>query len=190
MRCSVVIPALNDDEALAQLMPRLNGYEIVVDDTLGLARAIKKGIERAKGDMVAVMDCDGYQPPEMLPDIFRMLEGCDLVYASRDTWPMGLHGLFTNLGNAAARLALRLNVRDITGGYWAAWKRRLLELPDSVWTGYGDYTISMLSEAKRRQWNVALTSFTPGQRTVGDSHTRVFHHSLQYIMRIGRESLR
>lgn len=186
MRDSVVIPALNDDEALALLLPQLEGYEVIVDDTVGLARAVRRGIERATGDRVAVMDCDGYHPPEALPFLFRLLDEVDLAYASRDRWPPGLHGRTTAMGNWLGRMALGLNVRDVTGGYFAAWRHKLLDLPDSVWTGYGDYGMAMLFHAKYRGWNMALPDFTPGQRTVGESHTKTFRHSLQYAMRMWR----
>lgn len=186
MGCSVVIPALNDDEALSLLLPKLApyGYEIVVDDMVGLARAVRRGIERATGEKVAVMDCDGYHPPEVLPLLFRLLDECDLVYASRDRWPPGVHGMVTAMGNWVGRMALGVDVRDVTGGYFAAWRHRLLELPDSVWTGYGDYGMAMLVQARYRRWTVALPDFTPGERVAGNSHTRVLAHSIQYTRRI------
>jgi dolichol-phosphate mannosyltransferase len=46
--------------------------------------AITAGLEAAKGDLVAVMDCDLQDPPELLPDLLAKLrQGHDFVLARR-----------------------------------------------------------------------------------------------------------
>lgn len=46
--------------------------------------AVHAGIKAAQGDMVAVMDSDGQDPPELLPEMFRLLgEGHDVVNCIR-----------------------------------------------------------------------------------------------------------
>jgi dolichol-phosphate mannosyltransferase len=57
---------------------------------IGLSRnfghqiAISAGIDYASGDQVILMDSDGQDPPEVIPDlIHKMDEGYDVVYAKR-----------------------------------------------------------------------------------------------------------
>ena len=57
---------------------------------IGLSRnfghqiAVSAGIDYASGDQVILMDADGQDPPELIPDlIVKMNEGFDVVYAKR-----------------------------------------------------------------------------------------------------------
>lgn len=77
-------------------------------------------------DVVVEMDADGSHAPEQLPEILAALESADLVLGSRyvpggavTDWP--LHRLLlSRFGNRYTRWALRLPLRDATGGYRAA----------------------------------------------------------------------
>lgn len=80
----------------------------------------------ADGDVVATMDADNTQPPELLPQMMQRLESnrCDVVIASRYQTGSQCHGLsglrrFMSFG---ARVLFRLahpipDVRDYTCGY-------------------------------------------------------------------------
>ena len=94
----------------------------------GLGRAYLDGFEwgRARGyDALIEMDADGSHQPEALPAILDELVAADIVLGSRwvpggrvVNWP--LHRRLLSLGgNAFARLALGIDVRDATGGYRA-----------------------------------------------------------------------
>lgn len=57
---------------------------------IGLSRnfghqiAVSAGIDYASGDQVILMDADGQDPPELIPDLIsKMNEGYDVVYAKR-----------------------------------------------------------------------------------------------------------
>ena len=57
---------------------------------IGLSRnfghqiAVSAGIDYASGDQVILMDADGQDPPELIPDlVHKMNEGYDVVYAKR-----------------------------------------------------------------------------------------------------------
>jgi dolichol-phosphate mannosyltransferase len=46
--------------------------------------AITAGIEHAKGTRIIIMDGDGQDPPELIPDLYKKsLEGFEVVYATR-----------------------------------------------------------------------------------------------------------
>jgi dolichol-phosphate mannosyltransferase len=92
----------------------------------GLGAAYVAGFRwaRARGyDAVAEMDADGSHAPEELPSLLDAARGAEVVIGSR--WMPG--GRVVNFrwhrvalsrgGNLYARLALRMPVRDATGGY-------------------------------------------------------------------------
>mgnify|MGYP003671185145 CR=1 FL=1 len=123
---SVVIPAKNEEQGLAVLLPRLIEFYpeieiIVVDDgsedstvkiaqdlgvsvishpySQGNGAAIKTGARHASGDLICFMDADGQHDPA---DIGKMLEELetkkfDMVVGARDTGSQA--SLFRGIGN-------------------------------------------------------------------------------------------
>lgn len=91
-------------------------------------------LERDYG-VVVEMDADGSHRPEDLPRMLLALEDADLVLGSRwvpggsvVNWPRR-RLLLSRGGNTYARLALGVDIRDITGGY-RAFRRHTLEVLD------------------------------------------------------------
>jgi dolichol-phosphate mannosyltransferase len=94
----------------------------------GLGPAYVAGFSwaRANGyDVLVEMDADGSHPPEQLPRLLAALADADLVLGSRylpggavEDWPVH-RLLLSRAGNAYTRWALRLPLRDATGGYRA-----------------------------------------------------------------------
>jgi dolichol-phosphate mannosyltransferase len=89
------------------------------------------GLARDYGVLVE-MDADGSHAPEQLPDLLAALRDADVVLGSRWVpggavvdWPRRRE-LLSRAGNAYARLALGLPLRDATGGY-RAYRRAVLE---------------------------------------------------------------
>ncbi|MBW1811383.1 MAG: glycosyltransferase family 2 protein [Deltaproteobacteria bacterium] len=109
---SVVIPALNEEGALADVLARLKKvladktYEILLiddgsdDETAKIGRengarvishpyrkgngaAIKRGIREALGQAILLMDADGQHPPEEIPRLLDELEGHDMAVGAR-----------------------------------------------------------------------------------------------------------
>jgi dolichol-phosphate mannosyltransferase len=101
----------------------------------GLGAAYVAGFRwaREKGyDVVVEMDADGSHAPEQLPRLLAALESADLVLGSRwvtggevQNWPRSRE-LLSRGGNAYTRFALRLPLRDATGGY-RAYRRTVLD---------------------------------------------------------------
>jgi dolichol-phosphate mannosyltransferase len=121
-RVSVVIPLLDEEAVLPELLARLRALAeahaefawefLLVDDgsrdatprlleeaardpgfkSIALSRnfghqpAISAGLDFAEGDVVAVIDGDLQDPPEILPEMLRVWQrGADVVYAVRRT---------------------------------------------------------------------------------------------------------
>jgi Glycosyltransferases involved in cell wall biogenesis len=107
---SLVIPALNEADGLALILPSIPSLvsELIVvdggstDDTLQIIRrlypsavrirqrgrgkgdALKAGLAAATGDIVVTMDADGsMNPDDIIPAVGALLDGCDFVKGSR-----------------------------------------------------------------------------------------------------------
>ncbi|HEU5008050.1 MAG TPA: polyprenol monophosphomannose synthase [Jatrophihabitantaceae bacterium] len=85
-----------------------------------------------KYDVLVEMDADGSHAPEQLPRLLAGLDNADLVLGSRWVpggavldWPRSRE-FISRGGNLYARLALGVQLRDITGGY-RAFRREVLE---------------------------------------------------------------
>lgn len=92
------------------------------------------GLERGY-DVLVEMDADGSHAPEQLPQLLAALSEADVVLGSRwvtggtvVNWPRRRE-LLSRGGNAYVRLALRLPLKDATGGY-RAYRRCVLESID------------------------------------------------------------
>lgn len=63
---------------------------ILLSRNFGQHAAITAGLQRARGDWVAVMDCDLQDPPEDVPRLYaKALEGHDIVFGRRRHKPTG-----------------------------------------------------------------------------------------------------
>ena len=65
----------------AQVLPALRGFRL--SRNFGKELALCAGLERARGNIVIVMDGDGQHPPPLLPDMVRLWQttGADIVEA-------------------------------------------------------------------------------------------------------------
>lgn len=84
-------------------------------------------------DAIAQMDCDFSHDPQVLVEMVKRLEICDVVLGSRyipgggtaDNWPVWRKAL-SAWGNFYARTILDLPLRDVTGGY-RLWRKETLQ---------------------------------------------------------------
>ena len=101
----------------------------------GLGAAYVAGFGWARDhdyDAVVEMDADGSHAPEQLSDLLDALGDADAVLGSRYVpggqvvnWP-AYRNWISRTGNLYSRLALGVQIRDITGGY-RAFRREVLE---------------------------------------------------------------
>jgi dolichol-phosphate mannosyltransferase len=95
----------------------------------GLGAAYLEGFGWGLGrgyDVLVEMDADGSHPPEQLPDLLERIDGgADLVLGSRwveggsvVNWPRSRE-IISRGGSFYSRIALGLELRDVTGGYRA-----------------------------------------------------------------------
>jgi dolichol-phosphate mannosyltransferase len=127
-------------------------------------------------DVVVEMDADGSHAPEQLPDLLAALTEADLALGSRWVeggsvvdWPRSREALSRG-GNAYVRLALRLPVRDATGGF-RAYRRQVLESIDlsSVHSQGYCFQVDLVWRAYRAGFRVVEVPIRFVERVAGQS---------------------
>jgi dolichol-phosphate mannosyltransferase len=146
----------------------------------GLGAAYLDGFRwgQARGyDVLVEMDADGSHPPEQLPDLLERIDaGADLVIGSRwvdggsvVNWPYSRE-LISRGGSLYSRLALGLDLRDVTAGYRAFRSTTLdkLDLQEVDSQGYC-FQIDLARRAIRRGLRVDEVPITFVEREHGTS---------------------
>ncbi|OGW63160.1 MAG: hypothetical protein A2V83_05510 [Nitrospirae bacterium RBG_16_64_22] len=162
-----IVAAIEQRDPRVRLVRRRRG--------LGLASAIRDGVEAARGDLVAWMDCDFSMPPAVLPVMRRALDSVDIVVGSRyvgaaaDRRDDRRAVLGSRVINAFARFLLGGVVTDYTSGFVAARKEVVTTL--GIRNGYGEYCIDLLARAERAGYRVAEIPYECVPRAAGESKT-------------------
>ena len=162
-----IVAAIEQRDSRVRLVRRRRG--------LGLASAIRDGVEAARGDLVAWMDCDFSMPPAVLPVMRRALDSVDIVVGSRyvgaaaDRRDDRRAVLGSRVINAFARFLLGGVVTDYTSGFVAARKEVVTTL--GIRNGYGEYCIDLLARAERAGYRVAEIPYECVPRAAGESKT-------------------
>jgi len=112
MKVSVVIPTMNEEESIGDVMDEINAalsgrdYEVLIVDTestdktreiarskgarvveeprRGYGRAYKTGFEEAEGDVIVTLDADCTYPASKIPQILVMIEDEGYEFISTD----------------------------------------------------------------------------------------------------------
>jgi glycosyltransferase involved in cell wall biosynthesis len=165
---SVILPVLNERDGLRVVLPRMPSLvsELIVvdghstDDSLDVVRAlcpsatilsqwgrgkgnaIKRGLARARGDIVVTMDADGSMRPEDIPlFVDKLLDGHDFVKGSRELSGAGSDDftLIRRIGNSGltrvANVVFGTRYTDLTFGFNAYW-RAAMRNPDRLADGF------------------------------------------------------
>jgi len=130
---------------------------------LGAAYVAGFAVALAAGyDVIVEMDADGSHQPEQLPRLLGALATADVVLGSRwveggqvSNWPKSRE-ILSRAGNAYARIALGIPLRDATGGY-RAYRAKVLRSFDLT---------TVRSQGYCFQVDLALRSWERGYRIV------------------------
>jgi glycosyltransferase involved in cell wall biosynthesis len=205
---SVVIPAYQEEEGIADVirdvMSRAPWREVlVVDDgsadrtseraaaagarvvrhpyNKGNGAAVKTGIRQARGEIVLLMDADGQHDPAEAAALLAPLDVHDLVVGARRS---GDQAASRALGNAVFRaLASWLTGRpipDLTSGFRAARRERLLEILHLLPNGFSYPTTSVLAFLKAGH-NVAFVPVRARPR-LGRSKIRPLRDGVRFLL--------
>ncbi len=110
----------DDTLARAHSLTMFNSSVRVIDlgENCGKAIALKEGVRRARGDIVAFFDADlQYSPMDLVTMIARLGDGLDFVNGTRDYNGYGAsRTAFSRLYNRVVRFLFRLELRDSNCG--------------------------------------------------------------------------
>ena len=190
---SVVIPAYNEGQAVAEVVARLKAAAawhevIVVDDgsrdatsslacgagaivvrhpyNKGNGAAVKSGIRRARGEYVLIVDGDGQHDPGDAEMLVRRLGEYDLVIGARDasTQATMLRRAGNALLNRFAGYLTGRRIDDLTSGFRGARREHLLEFLHLLPNGFSTPTTTTLAFIKAG-YNVAFEPIAARRRT-------------------------
>lgn len=205
---SIVIPAFDEELGIGPVVERVRALRpwaevLVVDDgsrdrtaevaaaagarvvrhpyNKGNGAAVKTGIRAARGELVLLMDADGQHDPDDVLRVLEPLELHDLVVGARSSKDQTATRA---LGNwVFTRLASWLTGRpipDLTSGFRAARRERLLEILHLLPNGFSYPTTSCLALLKAGH-NVTFVPIT-AHRRVGKSKIRVLQDGTKFLL--------
>jgi dolichol-phosphate mannosyltransferase len=166
-----IADGLAADDPRIHVMHRAGKQGLGAAYLAGFAWAIEHGY-----DVVVEMDADGSHQPEQLPRLLHALEQADVVLGSRwvaggevVNWPRSREALSRG-GSTYTRLALGIDVRDVTGGY-RAFRTSALEALDltSVESQGYCFQVDLAWRAVQQGLRVTEVPITFVEREIGDS---------------------
>jgi glycosyltransferase involved in cell wall biosynthesis len=206
---SVVIPAFNESESIAEVVGVLRAAAawreiIVVDDgstdgtgniaaaagaivvrhayNIGNGAAVKNGIRRAAGEYVLIVDADGQHPPEDALRLAARLGQYDMVIGARSNETQATQA--RRAGNGALnRFASYLTGReipDLTSGFRGARAAGLREYLHLLPNGFSTPTTTTLAFLKGG-YSVAFEPIHARQRS-GQSKIRLARDGAKFLM--------
>ena len=159
----------------------------------GLASAIARGIEEAKGDVVVWMDCDLGIPPENVPKLVEKLRFYDVAIGSRyvkggkDSRSLFRRSVSYSM-NLFARLVLGFEVKDYTSGFVAV-KSEVLNKVRFSKEGFGEYFVEFVYKCIKNNYKIVEVGYKYRYRKWGVSKLdnnlfTLLKYGIQYAFKI------
>jgi glycosyltransferase involved in cell wall biosynthesis len=206
---SVVIPAYNESEAIAEVIGVLRAAApwreiIVVDDgstdgtgdraaaagativshpyNIGNGAAVKNGIRRATGEYILIVDADGQHPPEDALRLVEKLGAYDLVIGARSASTQATHARRAGNGllNGLAGYLTGRDIPDLTSGFRGARASGLREFLHLLPNGFSTPTTTTLAFIKGG-YSVAFEPIHARQRS-GQSKIKLARDGAKFLM--------
>jgi dolichol-phosphate mannosyltransferase len=161
----------------------------VRNQQLGLATAIRYGIEKSSGDIVVVMDTDFNHDPQVLPQLIDFLNYYDIVIGSRFVLGGGMEDRVRYYLSAIYTIWLRfflgIHIKDKLSGFFSIRKNKIVELGmDLIFIGYGDFFIRLLLRAQNNGYRMLEIPVFYQLRKAGHSKTNFFEVFFKYTISV------
>ncbi len=210
MGISIVLPAKNEAEGLAIVLPRLKAMwpsaeVIVVNDgstdateevcrregvevlsnpyPMGNGAAIKRGARHASGEVVVFMDADAQHDPASIQTLIDKLdEGYDMAVGARNANGQANagRGLANAFYNRLASWMTGHRILDLTSGFRAVRANKFKEFLHLLPNGFSYPTTSTMAFF-RSAYPVAYVTIPVGKR-VGRSHIRPIRDGMRFLL--------
>lgn len=210
MSFSIILPARNEAENLAVLLPKLleqfqDAEIILVNDgsddntsevcsnfpikvlhhpySMGNGAAIKTGVRVATGDILVFMDADGQHKPEEIPRLLEKIdEGYDMVVGARqvNTHASVARRFANSFYNQLASLMTGHKILDLTSGFRAVRARHFRKFLYLLPNGFSYPTTSTMAFF-RSGMAVCYVSIEAAQRE-GKSKIKVLKDGLRFMI--------
>lgn len=211
-KISVIIPTLNEEKNLSRVLEELPDYVdeiIVVDgyskdrtveiakdhgakvifDEIGKGSALRKGMKKATGDIVIMMDADCSHVPTEIPLLVAGIKsGFDVCMGSRFIQGGGSDDItfLRKLGNKffvfLVNLIWGMDYSDLCYGY-RSFRRDCIEKLDLESDGFGIETEISIKAAKNKLRVLEVPSYEKA-RASGEGKLRTFRDGLEILKRI------
>lgn len=151
----------------------------------GNGAAVKSGIFEAKGEIIIVIDSDGQHDPVHIPHMLGLLKNYDLVVGARDSFGMNRRGFGNRLVSKLATYLSGIHVPDLTSGFRAFKKEKMLEFIDLLPNGFSLPSTSTLAFATSG-YNVTFIPIHADRRKGGKSSINVSRDGFKFLVLIVR----
>ena len=161
---------------------------LVRKNTRGLGTALKLGIEKSSGEVIASLDADYTGDMSVLAKMVDLLEKKkgQMIVASRYCHGGGMENSLRNVSGWLFNLFLRLlgfPIWDNTSGFYVIKREDLLRLDlDKIYCGYGDYSFRLMYLASKKGYKMVETPVFYPNRSYGQSKTRLFQLIFGYVL--------
>ena len=213
-KVSVVIPAFNESETIADLVQRIHqrypNFEImVIDDgsadntaamaadagalvyrhpyNIGNGAAIKSGIRAATGDILVFMDADGQHDPEDIGRMLAYLPEFDMVVGARGKGSQAsiARSIGNKIYNRLGSYVSKFSIQDLTSGFRAV-KADVARSFVYLLPNTYSYPTTITLGALRTGRSLKYIPITARPRRKGFSNIKVFQDGNRFFMMIIR----
>lgn len=151
----------------------------------GNGASVKTGIQEANGEKLVVIDADGQHDPKHIKEMVLLLDEYDLVVGARDSFGVGRRGFGNVLVSKIATYISGITVPDLTSGFRAFKKDKVLEFIHLFPNGFSLPSTSTLAFATSG-YNIRFIPIKAHVRQGGKSSIKVFKDGMKFLILIVR----
>ncbi len=151
----------------------------------GNGAAVKIGIHNAHGEKVVIIDADGQHDPQYIPEMLRLLGEYDLVVGARESFGIGKRGFGNYFVSKLASYLSGIKIPDLTCGFRAFKKEKMLEFIDLLPNGFSLPSTSTLAFAISG-YNVKFIPIRANTRQGGQSNVNLLRDGMKFLVLIVR----